>query len=268
MSMSSKKVSKTKKPFFGDQLNMNELEQRVLDFWQTDQIFEKSMAARRGKKTFVFYEGPPGANGRPGIHHILSRVYKDIILRFRTMQGYYVPRKSGWDTHGLPVEITAEKELGLKSKKEIEAFGIAAFNKKCQEVVWQYKSEWEKLNRRIGYWLDLDNPYVTYEPEYIESLWWIIKRVWDKKLLYQGHKVVPWCPRCGTALSSHELALGYQETTDTSVYVKFKLLPGQKFGKFTTQSHAYILSWTTTPWTLPGNVALAVGEKITYAAVR
>jgi isoleucyl-tRNA synthetase len=260
----------------GKPFKLPEVEEKVLEFWKKEQIFEKSLARRKsgrpfGKaqgKTFVFYEGPPYANGRPGIHHVLARIYKDIILRFRSMRGYYVPRRGGWDTHGLPVEIAAEKVLGLKSKKEIEKFGIELFNQKAKEAVWKYKDEWESLTNRIGYWLDLKNAYVTYENDYVESLWWILKRLWDKKLLSQGHKVVPWCPRCGTALSSHELAQGYKEVKDRSIYVKFRLKPNQKFGKYTTQNSAYILSWTTTPWTLPGNVALAVGEKISYTALR
>ena len=261
-----------------DKFSLPEIEEKVLEFWKTNKIFEKSLAKNakpssakatvgKGKK-FVFYEGPPTANGRPGIHHVLARSFKDIIPRFKTMAGFYVPRRAGWDTHGLPVELEVEKKLGLKSKKEIEKFGIAEFNKKCKESVWLYKDEWEKLTERMGFWLDLKNPYITYENSYIESVWNILKTVWDKKLLYKGHKVVPWCPRCGTGLSSHELALGYKEATDTSVYLKFRLKAGQRFGKYETKDAAYILSWTTTPWTLPGNVALAIGEKISYTALR
>ena len=270
----------------GKQFKLAEVEEEVLKFWEKEQIFQKSLARRNpfGKatsaklsasqskgqknKSFVFYEGPPYANGRPGIHHVLARVYKDIILRFRSMQGYSVPRRAGWDTHGLPVEIAAEKALGLKSKKDIEQFGIERFNEEAKKAVWLFKDEWENLTSRIGYWLDLKNAYITYENEYIESLWWILKKLSDKKLLFQGHKVVPWCTRCGTALSSHELAQGYKEVTDKTAYVKFKLKPGQKFGKYETQNSAFILAWTTTPWTLPGNVALAVGERISYSAVR
>ncbi|MEK7094249.1 MAG: class I tRNA ligase family protein [Patescibacteria group bacterium] len=251
------------KPF-----KLPEVEEEVLKFWDKEQIFEKSLVRRKGKKPFVFYEGPPYANGRPGIHHVLARTYKDIILRFRSMRGYYVPRRAGWDTHGLPVEIAAEKALGLKSKKDIEKFGIELFNQKAKEAVWLYKDEWEALTNRIGYWLDLKNAYITYENEYIESLWWILKKLSDKKLLFQGHKVVPWCTRCGTALSSHELAQGYKEVKDQSAYVKFKLKPGQKIGSWETGDRSYILAWTTTPWTLPGNVALAVGENIEYQSVQ
>lgn len=250
--------------FLSGGFDLPRVEEKVLEFWKTNHIFEKSLAKRKGQKTFVFYEGPPYANGKPGIHHVLARVIKDIILRYKSMRGYYVPRKAGWDTHGLPVEIAAEKALGLKSKREIEKFGIKLFNQKAKEAVWLYKDEWEQMTRRIGYWLDLENAYVTYTADYIETIWWTLKRLWEKKLLYRGHKVVPWCTRCGTALSSHELAQGYKKVTDKSVYVKFKVKPGQKIGNWTAGKKTYILSWTTTPWTLPGNVALAVGKNIEY----
>ena len=241
-----------------------------MKFWDERGIFEKSVNKNKPKgsaskaKTFVFYEGPPTANGRPGVHHILARAFKDIIPRYKAMQGFYVPRKGGWDTHGLPVELQVEKQLGLKSKKEIEQYGVAAFNEKCRESVWEFKDEWERMTKRMGYWIDLKDPYITYQSEYMDTLWWIIGEFWKKKMLYKGHRVVPWCTRCGTALSSHELAQGYKTDTDNSVYVKFKLKPGQKIGDFTTDDRTYILSWTTTPWTLPGNVALAVGENIDY----
>ncbi|MBI4085263.1 MAG: class I tRNA ligase family protein [Candidatus Liptonbacteria bacterium] len=247
--------------------NLPQAEEKTLDFWRKNKIFEKSLALRqaRNKKPFVFYEGPPYANGKPGIHHVLARIYKDIILRYKSMRGHYVPRRAGWDTHGLPVEIAAEKALGLKSKKDIEKFGIERFNEEARKAVWVYKEEWENLTERIGYWLDLKNAYITCSNDYIETLWWILAKIWKRKLLYKAHKVVPWCPRCGTALSAHELAQGYKEVDDTSVYAKFKLKKGQKIGKFTTDDKTYILSWTTTPWTLPGNVALAVGADIDYA---
>jgi isoleucyl-tRNA synthetase len=253
--------------FLEGEFNLPQLEDKVLKFWDERGIFQKSLM-KAGSKKFVFYEGPPYANGKPGIHHVLARIVKDVILRYKTMRGYSVPRRAGWDTHGLPVEIAAEKVLGLKSKKEIEKYGIKLFNEKAKEQVWLHKDEWERMTRRIGYWLDLKNAYVTYAPEYIETIWWTLSEIWKRKLLYKGHKVVPWCTRCGTALSSHELAQGYKETTDNSVYVKFKLKPGQRFGEYTTKDMAYVLSWTTTPWTLPGNVALAVGEKISYTALR
>ncbi|PIR89013.1 MAG: isoleucine--tRNA ligase [Candidatus Harrisonbacteria bacterium CG10_big_fil_rev_8_21_14_0_10_40_38] len=248
------------------QFFLPEIEEKVLSYWKENQIFEKSVNKKRSK-TFVFYEGPPTANGKPGIHHVLARSFKDIVLRYKTMRGYSVPRRAGWDTHGLPVEIAVEKELGLKSKKEIETYGVAEFNKKCKESVWKYKEDWERLTERIGFWLDMKNPYITYEASYMETLWWILQSAWKKKLLYKGHRIVPWCTRCGTALSSHELAQGYHEVTDTSVYVKFRI----KNNELRIKGHGlpvYILSWTTTPWTLPGNVALAVGEDIDYVAIQ
>lgn len=229
----------------------------------------KSLEKKNSRaKTFVFYEGPPYANGRPALHHILARIVKDIILRYKTMRGYSVPRRAGWDTHGLPVEMAAEKALGFRSKKDIEAYGVEKFNEKAKEQVWIHEDEWERLTERIGYWLDLKNAYVTYAPEYIETIWWTLSEIAKRDLLYKGHKVVPWCTRCGTALSTHELAQGYKVVQDNSVYIKFHLKSGQKFGKYITKDRMYILSWTTTPWTLPGNVALAVGEKISYTAFR
>jgi len=255
--------------FYGlKQFNLPEIEEKVLKFWEENKIFEKSLKQNKKNKKFVFFEGPPTANGRPGIHHILSRSFKDIILRYKTMRGFFVPRRAGWDTHGLPVEIEIEKKLGLKSKKEIENFGIAAFNRECKKSVWEYQDEWEKITKRIGFWLDLKNPYITYEKSYMETLWWILSQAYRKKLLYNSYKVVPWCTRCGTALSSHELALGYKTVQDDSVYVKFKLLEGQKIKNDLIDNQTYILSWTTTPWTLPGNVALAINSKINYLVVK
>ncbi len=248
--------------------NMSEVEEKTLEFWKTSKIFQKSLKNRQGKKVFRFFEGPPTANGRPGIHHVLARSFKDFILRYKSMQGFYVPRKAGWDTHGLPVELGVEKKLGLKSKKEIEAFGVAKFNKECKSSVWEFKSDWEKLTERMGFWLDMDNPYVTYENNYIESIWNLLSEIDKKKYLYKGHKVLPWCSRCGTALSSHEIAQGYKEVEDESVFVKFKILKNQRTGTVSFADNAYIVSWTTTPWTLPGNVALAVGEKINYVGVK
>lgn len=251
-----------------DDFNLPEVEEKVLEFWKKNNIFNKSLVNRKGGEVFNFFEGPPTANGHPGIHHVLTRSFKDIVLRYKTMQGYLVPRKAGWDTHGLPVEIGVEKQLGLKSKKEIEKYGIAEFNKKCRESVWDYKEEWEHMTERMGFWLDMNNPYVTYETPYIESLWNIFSVAWAKKLLYKGHKIIPWCTRCGTGLSSHEIAQGYKETTDTSLYIKFKLKKSQSIGaKLKTGDNTYVLSWTTTAWTLPGNVALAVGEKIKYVVI-
>ncbi|MDD5165142.1 MAG: class I tRNA ligase family protein [Candidatus Pacebacteria bacterium] len=243
-------------------------EENVLAFWKEKDVFQKSLDKESPKGEFVFFEGPPTANGRPGIHHLEARAFKDAIPRYKTMQGFHVRRKGGWDTHGLPVELQVEKELGLKSKKEIESYGIAAFNQKCKDSVWTYVHEWEDFTNRMGYWVDLKNPYITYKPQYIESVWNIIKTVDEKGLLYKDYKIVPWCPRCGTGLSSHELAQGYQEVKDLSLYVKFKVTKGQKIGDTVADDATYILAWTTTPWTLPGNVALAVGKDIEYVKVK
>lgn len=237
--------------------NLPEIEEKVLNFWKTNNIFDKSLKARKGRKRFIFYEGPPYANGRPGIHHVLARVFKDIITRYKSMAGFYVPRRAGWDTHGLPIELEAEKQLGIKSKKEIEKFGIALFNQKAKESVWQYKDEWEKMTERIGYWLDLKNAYITYENNYIESLWWIFSEISRRGFLKKSFKVVPYCSRCQTPLASHELGMPgvYKKVPDPSVYVKLKIK---------SRKNEYLLVWTTTPWTLPANVAVAVNPKLTY----
>lgn len=230
-------------------------EQEILEFWREHDIFGKSITHRKDAPNFVFFEGPPTANGMPGIHHCLSRIYKDTVCRYRTMHGYKVDRKAGWDTHGLPVELEVEKKLGLKSKKEIEDYGIEAFIKKCKDSVFTYEKEWVKLTERIAFWLDFDHQYMTLTNDYIESLWWILTQTYNKGLLYRGHKIVPYCPRCGTSLSSHEVAQGYEETKDPSIFVKMELLdePG-----------TFFLVWTTTPWTLPANVALAVKQDAIY----
>lgn len=233
-------------------------EQEVLTFWETHHIFEKTLEKESIQGEFVFYEGPPTANGRPGLHHMESRTFKDVIPRFKTMQGYHVRRKGGWDTHGLPVELEVEKQLGLTSKTQVEEYGIGPFNEKCKESVWKYVNEWEAYTKRIGYWVDLENPYITYYPSYIESLWNIVGKIDDQGLLEEDYKVVPWCPRCQTGLSSHELAQGYKTVKDLSVTAQFKVVG---------EENTYILAWTTTPWTLPGNVALAVGEEINYVYV-
>jgi len=241
------------------------LEEKVLAFWEASKIFEQSLAKPAPEGTFVFFEGPPTANGQPGLHHVLARAFKDVMPRYKTMRGYHVERKAGWDTHGLPVELAVEKELGLSGKPDIEKYGVKEFNQKCRDSVWRYKDEWEKLTRRIGFWLDLEHPYITYDNDYIESVWAIIKRVYDQGLLSEGYKVVPHCPRCGTSLSSHEVAQGYREIKDKTVYVKFKLKPDQKIGDtLIAEDNTYVLVWTTTPWTLPGNVALAVNPNIDY----
>ncbi len=248
------------------ELDFKKIEEKILQFWDDREIFARSLKEREGKKRFVFFDGPPTANGKPGIHHFIGRVFKDLIPRYKTMRGYYVLRKAGWDTHGLPVEIEVEKELGLTNKKEIEKYGIAKFNARAKKSVWKYKEEWQKFTKRIGFWLDMAHPYITYEPHYMESLWWVIAQFDKKKLLYEGHKVLPWCPRCGTALSSHEVAQGYADVTDMSVYVKFQITStkSQTNSNFQIPDKTYLLAWTTTPWTLPGNVALAVGEDIDY----
>ncbi len=243
----------------GDKSEAALREERVLEFWKENKIFEKSLEKEAPSGEFVFYDGPPTANGKPGIHHLESRCFKDALPRYKTMRGYHVRRKGGWDTHGLPVELEVEKEIGLKSKKEIEKYGIAEFNKKCKESVWKYVDLWENFTDRTGYWIDQENPYITYDKKYMESVWNVVKNVDDKKLLYKDYKVLPWCPRCGTALSSHELAQGYKDVKDLSVYAKFKLL---------NEENTFVLAWTTTPWTLPGNVGLAVGEDIDYVKVK
>jgi isoleucyl-tRNA synthetase len=231
-------------------------EEGILKLWRERDVFRKSLEKPSPKGEFVFYEGPPTANGRPGIHHLESRAFKDAVMRYRVMQGYFVRRKNGWDTHGLPVELEVEKEIGSKSKKDIEAYGIAKFNAKCKESVLRYIDEWQVFSDRIAFWNR--EPYFTFDNSYIESVWHILKGVHGRKLIYKDYKVVPWCPRCGTALSSHEVAQGYAEANDPAVYVKFKLV-----GK-----NEYLLAWTTTPWTLPGNVALAVGADVEYVKVR
>ncbi len=230
-------------------------EERTLTFWRDNEIFKKSLEKPAPKGNFIFYEGPPTANGQPGLHHLESRAFKDALPRYKTMRGYRVPRRAGWDTHGLPVELQIEKELGFTGKKDIEAYGIAAFNKKCRESVFKYVDEWEKFSNRVGYWVDQSKAYFTFDAPYMESVWNILKHVSEEGRLYKDYKVVPWCVRCGTALSSHELAQGYEDVKDLSITAKFELVdePG-----------TYFLAWTTTPWTLPGNVALAVGETITY----
>jgi len=254
-------------------VNYPEMEEKILQLWRERDVFQRSMREREGGPEYVFYEGPPTANGRPGIHHVLARAFKDVFPRYKTMQGYYVLRRGGWDTHGLPVEIEVEKKLGLTGKKQIEEYGIDRFNALCRESTMEYIADWEQLTERMAFWVDLKTAYVTFHNEYIESLWWILKQFWEKGLLFQGYKIVPYCPRCGTPLSSHELSLGYKEgTIDPSVYVKFRVRHGE--GRSFVQSGRspeeveYLLAWTTTPWTLPGNVALAVGADIDYVRVR
>jgi len=240
-------------------LNFLDREKEIIEFWKKNEIFKKSIKEKEGHPTFMFYDGPPTANGKPHIGHIETRVFKDVIPRYWTMKGFEVPRKAGWDTHGLPVELEVEKELGINGKPQIEKYGVEPFIKKCKESVWKYKHEWEEMSDRVGFWADMDNPYVTYENDYIESEWWALKTINDKGLLYKGHKVVPYCPRCGTSLSSHEVAQGYKDVKETSCIAKFKVID---------EENTYILAWTTTPWTLPSNTALCVNPNETYVKVQ
>lgn len=242
--------------------NSKEREEKIVKFWKENKIFEKSVArAPKRKKEFVFYEGPPTANARPGIHHVETRVFKDMVCRYKTMAGFRVQRRAGWDTHGLPVELQIEKKLGLHNKKEIENYGIEEFNRECRNSVFEQIGEWQKLTERIGYWLNMDKPYITYDAAYMESVWFILKQAWAKKLLFQDYKVVPYCPRCGTALSSHEVAQGYQKVKEPSIYVKFRILNPEI-------KNTSLLVWTTTPWTLPANVAAAVNPELDYVKAK
>ena len=237
---------------------INKLEQEQLDFWRFNRVFERTTEGREDAPRYVFYEGPPTANAQPGSHHVLSRAFKDMFPRYKVMNGYYCSRRGGWDTHGLPVEIEIQKELGFESKSQIEEYGIARFNEKCRTNVFRHINEWEKLTERTAFWVDLDEAYVTFSNDYIESVWWVLKQFWDKGLLYRGYKVVPYSPTSGTPLSSHEVSLGYKTIVDPSVYVRFPLKD---------QPGVYLLAWTTTPWTLPGNAALAVGADLDYVQV-
>ena len=238
--------------------NFVEREQKIEKFWADNMIFEKSIELRQHSPEFTFYDGPPTANGKPHIGHVLTRVIKDMIPRYKTMKGYKVPRTAGWDTHGLPVELEVEKTLGLDGKDQIEGYGVEPFIEKCKESVWTYEQEWRSMSDRVGFWADMDHPYVTYHNDYIESEWWALKQIWDKKLLYKGYKIVPYCPRCGTPLSSHEVAQGYKDVKERSAIARFKV----------KGEDAYILAWTTTPWTLPSNVALCVNPDETYIKVK
>ena len=238
--------------------NFVEREQKIEKFWADNMIFEKSIELRQHSPEFTFYDGPPTANGKPHIGHVLTRVIKDMIPRYKTMKGYKVPRKAGWDTHGLPVELEVEKMLGLDGKDQIEAYGMEPFIQHCKDSVWKYKGMWEEFSDAVGFWADMEHPYVTYDNNYIESEWWALKQIWDKKLLYKGYKIVPYCPRCGTPLSSHEVAQGYKDVKERSAIARFKV----------KGEDAYILAWTTTPWTLPSNVALCVNPDETYIKVK
>ncbi|NLT51236.1 MAG: isoleucine--tRNA ligase, partial [Ignavibacteria bacterium] len=249
---------------YNEKISYPEIEAKILEFWKENKIFEKSISSRDEDKPFTFYEGPPTANGKPGIHHVMARTLKDLVCRYKTLKGFRVYRKAGWDTHGLPVEIEVEKQLGIKNKSEIPVFGVEKYNKACRESVFTYKDMWEKMTERMGYWIDLQDAYITCTNEYIESVWWSLKQLFDKGLIFKDYKIVPQCPRSETVLSSHELALGYKETKDPSVYVFMKL----KESSFSGNEVMYFLVWTTTPWTLISNVALAVGAEIDYVKIR
>lgn len=238
--------------------DVSKREEETIEFWKANGVFEKSVENRKGNKQFSFYDGPPTANGKPHVGHILTRTMKDVIPRYRTMKGYYCLRKAGWDTHGLPVELEVEKSLGIDGKPEIEKYGVEPFIDKCKKSVWKYKGEWERMSERVGFWADMEHPYITYDDNYIESVWWSVKQIFDKGLIYKGHKIVPYCPRCGTALSSHEVAQGYKEVEDKSAVVAFRICGSDD---------TFFLAWTTTPWTLPSNVALCLNPDYEYATV-
>ncbi|MDY4473903.1 class I tRNA ligase family protein, partial [Mitsuokella sp.] len=239
-------------------LNFVAREREIAKFWKEHNIAQKAIDQREGCDTFTFYDGPPTANGKPHIGHVLTRVIKDMLPRFQSMKGKKVLRKAGWDTHGLPVELEVEKAVGINGKEQIEEYGIEPFIKKCRESVWKYKGMWEQFSEVVGFWADMEHPYITYENNFIESEWWALKEIWNKGLLYEGYKVVPYCPRCGTPLSSHEVAQGYKDITERSAMVKFKV----------KGEDAYFLAWTTTPWTLPSNLALCVNPEVDYVKVR
>src|SRR4051812_2770818 len=255
----------------------DELERELLSRWREERLFERTLKSREGAKTFVFFEGPPTANGRPGIHHVFARTIKDLFSRHRAAKGFHVLRKAGWDTHGLPVEIEVEKALGISGKQQIEELGVAEFNRRCRESVFTYKDEWEKLSERIGFWLDYDHAYITYTNDYVESVWWALKVLFDKGLLLRGHKILPYCPRCGTALSSHEVAQGYEDVEDPSVFIALEVQPeadGREAGGRSNGGSrrpapgARLLVWTTTPWTLVSNVAVAVHPDLDYVEMK
>ena len=239
-------------------LNFVDREKQIEKFWEEHKIFEKQVHQHDDADVFTFYDGPPTANGKPHIGHVLTRVIKDMIPRYQAMKGHKTIRKAGWDTHGLPVELEVEKSLGINGKEQIEEYGIEPFVKKCKESVWKYEGMWEEFSKAVGYWADMDDPYVTYHNDYIESVWWALKEIWNKGLLYKGHKIVPYCPRCGTPLSSHEVAQGYKDVKEKSAFVRFKV----------KGEDAYFLAWTTTPWTLPSNLGLCVNPEITYVKVK
>jgi isoleucyl-tRNA synthetase len=252
-------MSERQYPQLSPHIDLPAVERGILDFWDSHAIFEKSLSSRESGEPWTFFEGPPTANGMPGTHHIEARVFKDVFPRFHTMKGRYVRRKAGWDCHGLPVEIAVEKELGFSGKGDIEKYGIAAFNQKCRESVQRHVGAFTDMTKRMGFWVDFDQAYWTMSPEYVESIWWSLKEIWNKGLLGEDHRVAPYCPRCGTGLSDHELAQGYETVTDPSVYVRFPATSGEL-----ADLGAKFLVWTTTPWTLVSNTAVAVNPKVEY----
>src|SRR5690606_17748644 len=254
------------------ELNFARIAEEILDFWNREKIFEQSVREREGAETFTFYEGPPSANGTPGIHHVMARTIKDLFCRYKTLKGYQVKRKGGWDTHGLPVELQVQKLLGITKDDIGTKISVEEYNRKCREAVMLYKDQWDGLTRKMGYWVDLDDPYITYETKYIESLWWLLKKLYQKDLLYKGYTIQPYSPAAGTGLSSHELNLPgtYKDVKDTSAVAQFKVIRNDNseflFRK-DKEVDPYILAWTTTPWTLPSNTALVIGARITYVQV-
>jgi len=261
-----------------ESLDYAQVAAEVLTYWNQNQVFEQSVALREGKPTFTFYEGPPSANGAPGIHHVMARTIKDIFCRYKTLQGFQVERKGGWDTHGLPIELQVEKELGITKDDIGKTISVEEYNQKCRETVMRFTDQWNDLTQKMGYWVDLDNPYITYKNEYIESVWWLLKQLYDKevdgkKMLYKGYTIQPYSPKAGTGLSSHELNMPgtYKDVRDTTVVAQFKVKPNGKSGFLffdSADADIYILAWTTTPWTLPANSALTVGANIDYVLVK
>ncbi|MBV1922640.1 MAG: class I tRNA ligase family protein, partial [Flavobacteriaceae bacterium] len=261
-------MSKNFKEYKG--LHLPNLAEEVLKFWDEDSIFEKSITSREGKPPFIFFEGPPSANGLPGVHHVLARAIKDIFPRYKTMKGFQVKRKAGWDTHGLPIELGVEKELGITKEDIGVKISVEEYNEACKKAVMRYTDIWNDLTRRIGYWVDMENPYVTYQSKYMETVWWILKQVYDKGLLYKGYTIQPYSPKAGTGLSSHELNQPgtYQDVTDTTVVAQFKAVSETLPEFLQGIGDVHLLAWTTTPWTLPSNTALTVGKKIDYVLVK
>jgi isoleucyl-tRNA synthetase len=255
------------------QLNLPKIDEEVLAFWEANKVFEKSVSNREGKETYVFYEGPPSANGKPGIHHVMGRAIKDIFCRFNTMKGYQVNRKGGWDTHGLPIELQVEKELGITKEDIGTKISVDEYNKACRETVMRYKNLWDDITIKMGYWVDLSDPYITFESNYIESVWWLLKRLYDKDLLYKGYTIQPYSPAAGTGLSTHELNQPgcYKNVKDTSAVAQFMVKRNEKSAflyENVGEEDVHLIAWTTTPWTLPSNTALAVGGKIDYVLVK